>query len=78
MQAGPRGFNQPLTYVTADGKTLPGVFLIARIDLAASPPLPYPPISVRLNEQGEAAVSSHVMADGNVVLTQGFTLREPW
>lgn len=66
LGAAPRGFDEPLIYVTPDGRTLPGVFHLAHVDLAASPRLAYPPIAVRLGEQGEVSVSCRVMTDGTV------------
>lgn len=57
----PRG-----TLFRPDGTRIDGVYDTPRLDLQASPPVAYPPISFRLNEQGIVFVTLKVLEDGTV------------
>ena len=49
-----------------DGVRINGIYEIPRMDVQASPPFVYPPISVRLNEQGVVLATIKVLEDGTV------------
>jgi periplasmic protein TonB len=44
---------------------LPGHFIAAKSD-PQNPPLVYPPISIRLNEQGSVLITGQILKDGTV------------
>ena len=53
------------TLISADGARVPGVYAIARSDPSQPRPMKYPPISVRLGEQGVVGITFLVSEDGS-------------
>lgn len=54
------------TYFMPDGSALPGTYVVPRVNAALSPPVAYPPIAQRLEEEGDVTVTLKVEADGTV------------